>query len=247
MRKEIDTSPRIELHDQPLSAAEIVTKHSHFAHQQQQNNNNNNNSGSIHSSNLYSSIGQTDHASVVSRSSAPHAAAAAQVPAEPGAPGRPDSPPLGGPAGYDTLADLPPSSLSQQQHHDQGGVAPSPVSRLESGVSGISDRDRGHLRHLSDETVSSIGVVSAAQANNVVSPSSAVAGPGSGAGGQLHHPLVGTPPLVSPPEFGGDGDDYLSARGAQAQRQPQPQPQAGPSSGGGLGSPLRKSAFHEGV
>ncbi|KAL8337977.1 hypothetical protein RB598_006724 [Gaeumannomyces tritici] len=230
-------SPCIELPHEPLSAAEIVNKHPHFAHQQT-------NGGSIHSSNLYSSIVQTDHASVTSRSSP---APGAYPGLEPGAPGRPDSPPLGGPGGYDTLGDLPQQHQHQHQHqqpnpHDQGGPL-SPVSRLESGVSGISDRDRGHLRQLSDETVSSFGAggVTAAQANAVVSPSSAVAGPG---GGQLH-PLVGTPPLVSPPEFGGDGDDYLSARAAQAaQRPPQP-PQRGPSSGS-VGSPLRKSVFHEG-
>ncbi|KAL8371900.1 hypothetical protein RB595_001619 [Gaeumannomyces hyphopodioides] len=245
MAELMDTSlsPRNELHDKPLSAAEIVNKYSNLAHQQ-------NNGGSIHSSNLYSSIVQTDHASVVSRSSAPHAASPAPAGAyqglEPGAPGRPDSPPLGGPTGYDTLGDLPQQQQQQQQQqdpHDQGPL--SPVSRLESGVSGISERDRRHLRHLSDETVSSFGAggVTAAQANTVVSPSSAVAGPG--AGGQLH-PLVGTPPLVSPPEFGGgDGDDYLSARAAQAQRPPQP-PQRGPSSSSGVGSPLRKSVFHEG-
>ncbi|TLS31551.1 hypothetical protein PpBr36_02992 [Pyricularia pennisetigena] len=239
----MDTSPRIELQDTGLTPVEIINKHSHL-HQ--------NHGGSIHSSNMYSSIGQTDHVSGISRVSGPSEAGFRNDDAVQGI--RPDSPALGSVGAYGGAGARVEMGITQNYQPDR---QQSPTPRNESGVSGISDRDRRHLRHLSDETVSSVhsgaGIgspgrgplsqymnadgssshtadISSAQANNIISPASS--GP-TALGG--NHPLVGTPPLVSPPTADDEPQDYLSV-------QPQQQTRAINAQ---YGSPLRRSIFRE--
>lgn len=238
-----DTSPRIELQDTGLTPVEIINKHSHL-HQ--------NHGGSIHSSNLYSSINQTDHASGISRVSGPSESGFRNDDAVPGI--RPDSPSLGSVGGYGGVGAGVGMAAAQNYQPDR---QQSPSPRNESGVSGISDRDRRHLRHLSDETVSSVHSgtatgspgrgplsqymnadgssnyttdISSAQANSIISPASS--GPTAPGG---NHPLVGTPPLVSPPTTDDEPQDYLSVRPQQQTRVINAQ----------HGSPLRRSVFRE--
>ncbi|KAI6487942.1 hypothetical protein MCOR11_008643 [Pyricularia oryzae] len=239
----MDTSPRIELQDTGLTPVEIINKHSHL-HQ--------NHGGSIHSSNLYSSINQTDHASGISRVSGPSESGFRNDDAVPGI--RPDSPSLGSVGGYGGVGAGVGMAAAQNYQPDR---QQSPSPRNESGVSGISDRDRRHLRHLSDETVSSVHSgtatgspgrgplsqymnadgssnyttdISSAQANSIISPASS--GPTAPGG---NHPLVGTPPLVSPPTTDDEPQDYLSVRPQQQTRVINAQ----------HGSPLRRSVFRE--
>ncbi|KAK4196303.1 hypothetical protein QBC40DRAFT_300413 [Triangularia verruculosa] len=119
--------------------------------------------------------------------------------------------------------------------HPTNGTSSTLRNQVFSGISNLSDRDRSHLRQISDTTVSSI--TSGHQ-------------PGIGQHGQiLSHSgfperLVESPAVVSPPTTGpmGESPDYLSARPlpgqAQAQQWQAQQAQA-------ANSPLRKSVFTE--
>lgn len=134
-----DTSPRAELHDTGLTPVEIINRHSHL--------------GSLNDPSNYSSITQTDHASTVSRSSgaAPHPASVSR-PELPSPDPRPDSPPLG--TYYDVSAPVSPQATGQGQQQATGGEG---GRKVESDVSAFSERDRAHLRQISDATVSSVG------------------------------------------------------------------------------------------
>lgn len=237
----MDTSTytRVELQDTSLTPVEIINKHS-YLHQ--------NHGGSIHSSNLYSTVNQTDHASSISRISGPSESGPRSDDIALSA--RPDSPALGSEGGYGV------GMAVGHDYHSDRQQSPSP--RNESGVSGISDRERRHLRHLSDETVSSVNSgtavgspgrgplsqymnadgsnnyshgVSSAQANEIISPASS--GPTAPSG---FHPLVGTPPIVSPPIADEEPQDYLRARPQQARAR---------SVHASHGSPSRRSVFRE--
>ncbi|KAK4683263.1 hypothetical protein QC764_123530 [Podospora pseudoanserina] len=117
--------------------------------------------------------------------------------------------------------------------HPTNGTSSTLRNQVLSGISNLSDRDRSHLRQISDTTVSSI--TSGHQ-------------PGAGQHGQiLSHSgfperLVESPGVVSPPTAGpmGESPDYLSARPlpGQAQQWQAQQAQA-------ANSPLRKSVFTE--
>ncbi|KAK0712214.1 hypothetical protein B0T21DRAFT_297528 [Apiosordaria backusii] len=117
--------------------------------------------------------------------------------------------------------------------HPTNGTRSTLRNQVLSGISNLSDRDRSHLRQISDTTVSSI--TSGHQ-------------PGVGQHGQiLSHSgfperLVESPGVVSPPTAGpmGESSDYLSARPLPGQAQ-QWQTQQGQTAN----SPLRKSVFTE--
>ena len=157
-----DTSPRAELQDTGLTPVEIINRHSHL--------------GSLNDPSNYSSTTQTDHASTVSRSSG--AAAAHTTPNHPAAVSRerhelpspptevpspdelmtrPDSPPLG--REYRVAAEGGVGGTQQQQEGVQGqsGGGSEGQRGVTSGVSEVSERDRAHLRQISDATVSSVG------------------------------------------------------------------------------------------
>lgn len=148
---------------------EIINRHSHL--------------GSLNDPSNYSSITQTDHASTVSRSSgaaaAPHTPNPAAVsrhelpspPTELPSPdlSRPDSPPLGRDYDDDVVVSQPvsPQHTGQPQQQIAGGQQQQTAGgqtggenggrQLGSGVSEVSERDRAHLRQISDATVSSVG------------------------------------------------------------------------------------------
>lgn len=177
----------------------------------------------MHNASQYSSVNQTDHASFVSRSS--------------GAAGRSGSGPPGSvsPAGYaDPRADSP--ALGTPTH--EGGPVPlgaaaagvSPT-RGESGVSGLSERDRAHLRQISDTTVSSVGTAGGGGPPLAPVPDNSPVTPG--AGGTLG-------PISPPTPHSAEADDYLGAGSAAARRGPPTSPGVGPT-----GSPLRRSVFFE--
>lgn len=178
-----DTSPPVELPDNPLSHNEVLLKHS------RQSKGNNAHSG--FSSPSYSSFSFPaggDYTSTISRSSA---AANSNVP-------------LG------SNRDTPP----------RGGSTPDPdASRVTSGVSGMSDSDVGHLRHVSETSIDA-NVASAPLAG---APSTSR--PGAGFRGDFQALPEETP--ISPPTAGDTpGEDYISARQTMV-------------------SPLRKSVFRE--
>jgi hypothetical protein len=129
-----------------------------------------------------------------------------------------------------------------------------------SGISNLSERDRAHLRQISDTTVSSV----------TTAPSGSVAGNNNGAGGRASYgsaaPLgsdgggeggrmrivvggaddrgiVESPAAVSPPTAGPvqGGGEFLAAAGRPLVGQGQGQGQQG------MGSPLRRSVFSEDI
>ncbi|KAK0643252.1 hypothetical protein B0T16DRAFT_429940 [Cercophora newfieldiana] len=173
---------------------------------------------SLNDSSHYTHSGthQTDHASVTPSSRSASTAAARHMSAE-----LPSSP-------------VPASATTV-----------TPRGYIPSGVSNISERDRAHLRTISDTTVSSV-----ASAPRDASEAAVATGTGTGnaipeetepvtpAGGTLSSPIAVSPPAVSPPSQGagsgqGEGGDYITsrARGTGANTSPT--------------SPLRRSVFHE--
>jgi hypothetical protein len=223
----------------PMSPGQILEKH--FAP--------GGGSASMSSPSYYSGMTQTDHLSTISHSTAgviggsnlpplpeqspyqhlqqqqqqshsPHS------PHSPQAPIRPDSPPLG--SARDTSPGAPPAAHSP---HPQS-PSPTPGRHIESGVSNLSDRDRAHLRQISDTTISSVNSGAQHQQQqgdpsigHVMSPSpAAYVTPHSAAA------------AVSPPGTGAEAQDYMSARSL-------PTGVAAPNNGSG--SPLRRSIFRE--
>lgn len=245
-----DTSPRAELQDTGLTPVDIINKHTHFG------------TGSLNTS-LYSSIAQTDHASTISgpgtTAGSSSIATGGGLRPLPEASMRPDSPSLG--MGF-TPATPPPPPVAYA-----GGAG-----RVTSGVSGISDTDRSHLRQISETSVSSLGTdihprpgmrevsggpgVSSATGSAAAGGSSAISGPssvgggggGGGGNGLLGQPIIDdgmvTSPISMPSSSARDGSDYITAGGSA-------NPQAAVSPGTILqspsqsGSPLRRSVFYE--
>jgi hypothetical protein len=111
------------------------------------------------------------------------------------------------------------------------GGADASRSKVLSGISNISERDRAHLRQISDTTVSSV----------------TTAGPSGGPGGgamvepisiRTGSAIVESPAVVSPPTATGDAPDYLSARSVSG---------IGSTLGQQASSPLRRSVFSEDI
>ncbi len=183
-----------------MTPVEIINKHSHFAQ----------NRGSVHNSSHYSSIAQADHASSISYVSG--ARSVQLAPTASYSDHRPDSPPLGTPAAQ------------------QSGAAAGPSNRGASGVSGLSEHDRAHLRQISDTTISSVDT---SRDRPVAVPETTA--PGNSPLSASVLPL-GSAGAVSPPTpYLGEGDDYMIPH--------QPSPALG--SGPATNSPLRRSVFHE--
>ncbi len=171
---------------------EIINRHSHL--------------GSLNDPSNYSSIIQTDHASTVSRSSGaahtpnPASISRQDVPSPPEIPSpdlsRPDSPPLG--THYDVVsAPVSPQATGQTQQtqqtgpRQQGGAAGGEGRQVGSGVSEGSERDRAHLRQISDATVSSVGT----HGGDRVLPTHSEEEGGRAVGGNSASPTATTSPL----------------------------------------------------
>ncbi len=207
----LDTSPPAELHSTTLSPSSSPTP------------------ASLNNPTLYPTTHQTDHANPTP----PPAAGRAFVPTPPPIPQdespvfyRPDS---------DALGRAPPMSATSTN----ASPIASTTTRgaVLSGISNISERDRAHLRQISDTTVSSIGGYGEGERRG--ERVSALSTNGTPAG--LVPPvvtdrgLVESPAAVSPPTATQEGfaGDYLNARLLGGQGSP--------------ASPLRRSVFSEDI
>jgi hypothetical protein len=253
----IDTSPRAELSDTALTPVDIISKHTHFG----------SSGGGGSSSPLgnpsfqYSSIAATDHASMVSSNSAVGGAVhAGPTPAQPyyipEQRVRPDSaaPPASSP--YDD--DQTPTAgkpLPAQTSGSTTAPGDQESPRGESGVSAFSERERTHLRNISDPaTVSTMDGTLVGSPRLGPQPTPRVASPPIMEEGSLDaqrsHPTPGTPPaVISPPTAGeNDAEDYVSAKGSNSGPvSPLNPPPPGPSVPRPTNSPApsRKSIFRE--
>ncbi|KAI1379342.1 hypothetical protein F4677DRAFT_328479 [Hypoxylon crocopeplum] len=208
----MDTSPRVELVGDTGSSHTGLThiadlKNSPFA-------SNPHTPHSISTPTIYTGNGSHDHPSSISSSNSPQPPSYAQ---------RPDSPPLG---------NTNPMASINAYVADTHTTTPPSRNGVASGVSGISDRDKAHLRQISDATVSSAtgsqGPAAAAAAPEAPTPAPAPApqDPFS----PISPPLPVSPPSVFSVE-GHEASDYIS--------------QQGRGQGPNIGSPLRRSMFHE--
>lgn len=254
-------SPMAELSDTPLTPVEILERHSHFG------SSGNNASSQDNPSLGFSSIAATDHASMVSSNSAAGLGVPASSSRNPPPP--PSSSSFSQPPPREARPDssaLPVASPFNNDH-DHGSVPPDgdgvpatdvppasppqPAPRGDSGVSAFSERDRAHLRNISDPaTVSTMdgggGTVvgspriAAQQAGRLASPPIME----EGVIDQLSSLPPGTPPpVVSPPTAGEttDGEDYISARS----RSEVVSPVNRTATHGTSSSPARRSIFRE--
>lgn len=234
-----DTYPRyVELQDTGLSPVDIINHYTHLGQ----------GGGSVQNSSLHTAAVHGDHASAISRATDPAAPAAHSDL-------RADSPPLGIHAHhfYQPILASEQAQFAVTEHHPPADhTVPAATTaaadesaadngaRILSGVSGLSERDRAHLRQTSDTsavTVSTMNTrvpeplgpaIAAAAANPVISerPEAHRTTSGNGVG------------AVSPPTPGqlGEGDDYITPhRGA---------PPMSPSAVSCI-SPRRRSMFHE--
>ncbi|KAK4158321.1 hypothetical protein C8A00DRAFT_10974 [Chaetomidium leptoderma] len=233
-----DNPPPAELHDNPLSTSSATTR------------------ASLNNPNLSPTTHQTDHVATTT------SARPSPYPSPPPIPQndnddespifyRPDSDALG--RGTTTSATTSPTTVPAT-------TSSSPIrprdNKVLSGISNLSERDRVHLRQISDTTVSSVttapggGMGGGGNGNGnereqrVLSGVSALsAAGGGGVGSIVESPAVVSPPTATagPGEYG--GGDYLSARPllGQQQQQQQQQQQAGQQ------SPLRRSVFSEDI
>lgn len=134
---------------------------------------------------------------------------------------------------------------------------PGPSSRrIASGVSGLSDTDRSHLRQISEASaISSVDSSVAAGGGGLSAP---IAGMGYTSGPILmDHPTVASPVTMPTPSGALGGSDYVSAGQAAAAARGAEAVGAGPSSpatpgqpGGARAeqpptSPMRRSVFYE--
>ncbi|KAK4172604.1 hypothetical protein QBC36DRAFT_349419 [Triangularia setosa] len=214
-----DSSGPAELHDNPASP-HVNSPYASFDESPAVGR------GSVNKGSSYNSnIHQVDHASNISSlgSTPPPPQQPATIPEHYGTSFyRPDSDALGNPP-----------VTTPTSGHPTNGTSSTLRNQVFSGISNLSDRDRSHLRQISDTTVSSI--TSGHQ-------------PGVGQHGQiLSHAgfperLVESPAVVSPPTAGpmGESPDYLSARPLPGQVQQWQAQQAQAAN-----SPLRKSVFTE--
>jgi len=208
----------VELQDTGLTPVEIIENHSHFAAAR---------GGSLNNSSFYSSVAQADHASTVSRSSGQGVVTPLQPAPQAGV--RPDSPPLGAPT-----YEAGPGGAGSVGSAAAGVGTGAAAARGVSGVSGLSERDRVHLRQISDTTVSSVDTRGQASLDQ---PRGGPRSPGLVPSTQPPPLFAGTPP-VSPPSPGREGDDYMNPR--RAPSVPGVSPGAASTS-----SPLRRSVFQE--
>ncbi|KAK1988458.1 hypothetical protein LZ30DRAFT_22170 [Colletotrichum cereale] len=192
-----DTSPRAELHGVGLTPVEIINKHTHFGTGAGAGSGSN--PATTHQSSYYASVSSNENASSISRSSG---VLGDQTRAQSPDPGPPSPPPV-------TTA----------------GPARPPADRVGSDVSGFSDRDARHLRHLSEATVSSAS--SGGEQGGLAARELPRGVPDT----VPETPTPGHPSPLSPPTGASDGDDYISARML-------------PVSPAGTGT-LRRSMFHE--
>lgn len=208
----VDTSPPAELHSTTLTPSSSPTP------------------ASLNNTTLYSTTHQTDHANPTS----PPGAGRAFLPTPPPIPQdespvfyRPDS---------DALGREPPTSATST---NASPIASTTTTRgaVLSGISNISERDRAHLRQISDTTVSSIGGYGDGDRRG--ERVSALSTNGTPAGlvppGVTDRGLVESPAAVSPPTATQEGfaGDYLNARLLGGQGSP--------------ASPLRRSVFSEDI
>ncbi|ROW04475.1 hypothetical protein VMCG_04975 [Cytospora schulzeri] len=276
-------SPYAELSDTPLTPAEIVEKHSHFSSSDNKANSRGNPSLG------FSSIAGTDHASMVSSNSAAGGAVPASSSRNLPPPSsksqtreafRPDSPALPGASSYhndhapEPTTSSSPNNINIINNNNAGGGGntaadvpstspPEQAPRGDSGVSAFSERDRAHLRNISDPaTVSTMDgtivgsprIAPQQMGGRVASPvimeeeGGAIDSLGGGGGGGDHSGnshVPGTPPpaLVSPPTADGeaDGEDYISSRS----RSDVVSPVNRTAPHGASSSPARRSIFRE--
>ncbi|KAK0637168.1 hypothetical protein B0T17DRAFT_613795 [Bombardia bombarda] len=227
-----DTSrtPPVELHDTGLNHTEIINRYTHLSESPAVG------AGSINASSFYSgATQQMDHASTLSQ---PSMNAQSDHQHDYEYLRRADSDVLGGSHSAAHRSAPVPSPSASPTPPAAGG---SGRNHVLSGISNLSERDRAHLRQVSDTTVSSVnsgggngdrvlGNAGGLDSAMVMSPASMTS--------------VRSPQAVSPPGSGasGDGDDYF------ARPQPFTQGQgSGSGNGGGAAasSPLRKSVFKE--
>ncbi|KAI3399674.1 hypothetical protein diail_6023 [Diaporthe ilicicola] len=259
----MDTSPRAELSDTALTPVDIISKHTHFGSA------GGSSSPMGNPSLVYSSIAATDHASMVSSNSAAGGgmfggpSSRNPPPATSSGPQqqvRPDSPALPATSPYDddhTPTAGKPLPAATSYNGNNNTVAASPATqespRGESGVSAFSERERSHLRNISDPaTVSTMDGTIVGSPRLGPQQIGRVASPPIMEEGSLNplrsNPTPGTPPAVISPPTGGeaDGEDYVSAKsgsGPVSPLNPPPGP-PGPRSSNSP-APSRKSIFRE--
>ncbi|KAK0619948.1 hypothetical protein B0T14DRAFT_220847 [Immersiella caudata] len=128
-------------------------------------------------------------------------------------------------------------------------VPPSPVPAsaatvrgyIPSGISNISERDRAHLRTISDTTVSSVASAPR-DANDAGGAIPEEQEPVTPAGGTLSSPVL----PISPPTQGETGaSDYISSGAAAPASAKSTPSRAGTGQNSSPTSPLRRSVFHE--
>ncbi|KUI57512.1 hypothetical protein VP1G_04800 [Cytospora mali] len=263
-----DTSPFAELSDTALTPVDIMEKHSHFG------SSGNNASSRGNPSLAYSSLAATDHASMVSSNSAAAggvalASSARNLPSQPQQV-RSDSPSLPEASTHDNdhtpgpsqsaAAGTTTTTTNHNRNNDDNdndddntptnvSAAPPPqqAPRGESGVSAFTERDRSHLRQLSDpatvstmdDTVVGSPRLAPQQAGGVVGRPILEEGTMDTLRGQ---PLDTPPAVVSPPTAGEiDGEDYISSRSRSVVVSPVNQT----APHGASSSPARRSIFRE--
>ncbi|KAK7748643.1 hypothetical protein SLS53_000664 [Cytospora paraplurivora] len=226
----MDTSPPAELSDTALTPVDIIRNHTRLG--------SGGNSSQGNPSLAYSSIAATDHASMVSSNSA---------------------------AGKGVFASSARNPTSQPQEvaaapatqelDSTPNVPSTPTTRTaprsESGVSAVSERDRAHLRQISDPaTVSTMdGTIRGSprlapqQIGRVASPPIREEdGPDPTTGD--NPPNNDPTPVVSPPTEGEvEGEDYVSSRSRSVVVSPVHQSSA--HGHGASNSPARRSIFRE--
>lgn len=221
--------------------------------------------GSVNNPTLYPATHQTDHATPPPHSSSPHPSPP-PIPLDSESPVfyRPDSDALGQAPTTATSAATSPTGTTTAGASPVNTAATSPSTRdkVLSGISNLSERDRAHLRQISDTTVSSVttapgmgasggngyghggGVERERMLSGVSALSTTAAYNGGGgataAGDQHHHHhghggvgVVESPAVVSPPTAtAGPGEGADYLSARPAQ---------------GQQSPLRRSVFQEDI
>ncbi|KAK0701845.1 hypothetical protein B0T26DRAFT_757823 [Lasiosphaeria miniovina] len=243
-----DTSPRAELHDTPVSHIDVLNRYSRLGDNPVPGFG----FGTLNNPSSYSSsTQQIDHASSLSRSTASRSVAgmtASSPSPQPPTPQLPSAEPSPPPPEFQPDANLLANLGTGTGTTGSGSgtsatVASSPTitmanrnTRVLSGISNLSERDRAHLRQVSDTTVSS--VTTGAGGDRILSPSvPIVETPLESPGASSQRTIL----AISPPTVGitEEAEDYLDARSSL-----QRQHTAGTAAGTPT-SPLRRSVFTE--
>lgn len=169
---------------------------------------------------------------------------------------RPDSPALPATSPYDS--ELTPTAgkplpAPTSNRNDAAASEDQESPRGESGVSAFSERERSHLRNISDPaTVSTMDGTLVGSPRLGPQQTSRVASPPIMEEGSLNplrnNPTPGTPPaVISPPTAGeAEGDDYVSARSSSGPVSPlNPPPGTSVPRSNNSPAPSRKSIFRE--